>query len=178
VGSGWWLPKINPDLSQGDIIRDLPVWIAAPALVFLENRTLPGDRKVWVESSAPKPDNNGFSHLLIKARHFVGVVLTHDCQLDKQAKKVRVQLAAATDIERVNSEERTKIMNQRSLSQLVLPDIPELGTYYADMRIVFTVDKSIITEPMRAVSMTEAAKNRLQNQIIAYFSDRQRPVPK
>jgi hypothetical protein len=41
--------------------------------------------------------------------------------------------------------------------------------------IIFTVDKRLIAEPMRVASMTEDAKIRLQNQLIAYFADRQRP---
>jgi hypothetical protein len=170
------LPNINSDLSQGDIIRDLPVWIAAPTLVFLDDkRTLSGGRTGWIESSESKPDDQGFSHLLVRARQFISVVLTHDCQLDKQKKRARVQLAATSDIESLSAGDRTIAMNQRSLSQLVLPDVPQLGTRCADMRIIFTVDKNLIAEPMRVASMTEDAKNRLQNQIIAYFADRQRP---
>jgi len=162
-------------LSQGDVIRDLPVWIASPPLVFLEKRILSGDRTVWLEPPESKPDDQGFSHLLIRARPFISIVLTHDCQLDKQKRRARVQLAATADIESLSAEERTKVMHQRTLSQLVLPDVPQLGTRYADMRIIFTVDKTLITGPMRVASMTDDAKDRLQNQIIAYFADRRRP---
>jgi hypothetical protein len=59
--------------------------------------------------------------------------------------------------------------------RLVLPEVPGLGTYYADLRSLFTVDRTLIQEEMRIASMTDEAKDRLQNQIIAYFADRKRP---
>jgi hypothetical protein len=186
VGSAWWLPELNPSLSQGDIIRVLPVWIPAPSLIALDKRTFPihsdeptsaQKRTAWVESAEPKIDDSGFGHYLARTRLHVAIVLTHDCQLDKDTKRARIQLAATADVDGLNAEERTKVMNQGSLSKLVLPDVPLLGsTYYADLRILFTVDKRLIVNSMRAASMTEEAKFRLQTQIVAYFTDRQMPA--
>jgi len=176
VDSDWWLPDLNPELSQGDIVKDLPVWIASPSLVFLgDKRTVSGGQTGWRELSEPQSDDQGFAHLLVRARPYISIVLTHDCQLDKKKRPTRVQLAATSDIASLSGGERMVVMNQRSLSQLVLPDVPQFGTRYADMHIIFTVDKRLIAEPMRVASMTEDAKIRLQNQLIAYFADRQRP---
>ena len=184
--SDWWLPELNPSLSQGDIIRVLPVWIPAPALVSLEKRTFPNHpehptpaekRTAWAESLESETDDSGYGHYLARARSYVAIVLTHDCQLDKKkTKRARVQLAATADLDGLNAEERTKVINQGTLAQLILPDIPQVGTYYADLRIIFTVDKGLIIDSMRTASMSEKAKVRLQNQIIAYFTDRQRPT--
>jgi len=175
VDSVWWLPKKHPDLSQEDVFKGIPVWVAIPPVVFIQKQTFSGNQTAWVESSNPIADADGFKHLLARAREVVCIVLTHDCQLDKAKKKVRVQVAVASDVNALSSEERSVVMNQRSLSMLVLPNIPQLGTYYADMRLIFTVDKRLLIESMRIASMTEQAKLRVQNQLIAYFSDRARP---
>jgi hypothetical protein len=140
----------------------------------VSKQTLPGNKTAWVESSAPTAETE-FGHLLIKARRFLSIVLTHDCQLDKFKRKPRVQLASVSLVDDLNPEEKTKVMNQASLSLLVLPDVPTLGACYADLRTIITVDRGLIDEPMRIASMTEEAKFRLQNQVIAYFSDRARP---
>lgn len=173
----WWLPEKQKDLSQGDIVTGLPSWIAVPPLIYVEKRTMKGSQHIWSELREAKPDDEEFSHILIRSREIVGVVLAHDCELDKGNRKQRVQFARADRLDALNADEQTKVLNQGSLRLLVLPDVPTIGTYYADMRLIFTVDKRLVMEDRRVASMTEEAKVRLQNQLIAFFADRERPEP-
>lgn len=174
--SGWWLPEKFPNLSQGDVVARLPLGIPTSPLIHLSKKTLSGNQSAWVEGPPNDDSESGF--LLIKTRRLLSIVLTHDCQLDKSKRKPRVQLAPVIELDRLNSEEKTLVINQRSLSQLVLPDIPQVGSCYADLKNIFTVDKGLIgDDTMRIASMTDQGKDRLQWQLIAYFVDRDRDKP-
>jgi hypothetical protein len=96
--------------------------------------------------------------------------------MDKLKKKPRVQLAACADFEKLNTNERDSVTQHASWHYMILPDIPGLGTYYADLRNIFTVDRSLILDPMRIASMTPEFKELLQARIVGYFVRKQMPT--
>jgi hypothetical protein len=65
-----------------------------------------------------------------------------NCEFDnKKNKSVRAQIARLGDIDDLNPEEKTKVMNQRSYSKLVLPNVSTLcKTLFVDFRIQITLD--------------------------------------
>src|SRR5208337_817210 len=118
---------VKPDLSQGDIIVGLPFWVPLSSSPPLEKVTISGGRTVWAESQAVNPDREGIFHLLGRARLAPGVVLTHDCEIDKKRRNKRVQVAIVLPLDRLNASERAVIMAQGKYAHMVLPDIPEIG---------------------------------------------------
>ena len=83
----WWEPNVKPDLSQGDIVLGLPFWVPLPSSSPLEKVTISGGRTLWAENQVVKPDSDGIFYLLGRARLASGVVLTHDCEIDKKEKE-------------------------------------------------------------------------------------------
>lgn len=167
----WWAEGPKPELSQGDVVIDLPFWVPLNDLQCVEKKALPAPRPpAWLETTGLTPDAEGFFNFIARGRIAPGVVLSHDCELDKQRKNRRVQVALVSDIEKLSTDEKQAVMGQGKWSRLVLPDVPELGTCYADLLIQVTLDRRIIDARRRLASMSEEGAERLRAQIIAYFT--------
>ena len=74
------------------------------------------------------------------------------------------------DPENLNPDEKRAVLGQGKWAHLVLPDIPEIGTRYADLLIQVTLDRKLIDARRRIASMSVAGVERLRAQIIAYFT--------
>lgn len=165
----WWEPNVKPDLSQGDVVLSLPFWVPLPADPPLEKVTLKGGRTVWNEAQSASLDENGIFHLLGRARLAPGIVLTHDCEIDKKRKNNRIQVAILLTLDRLNASERAVVMGQGKYAHMVLPDIPVIGTRYVDFQVQVTLDRRVIDARPRTASMSDQAVQRLRAQLVAYF---------
>src|SRR5260370_41219934 len=101
----WWAPNVKSELSQGDIVLALPFWVPLPSSPSLEKVTIPGGHSVWAESQNVNVDKDGIFHLLGRARLAPGVVLTHDCEIDKKRRNNRIQVAIVLPLDRLNASE-------------------------------------------------------------------------
>lgn len=82
----------------------------------------------------------------------------------------RVQIASISSLDTLNTSERSAVMGQGRVAHLVLPDIPTLGTYYADLRVIVTLEHETIRDEQRVASMSETGAERLRAQIVAFFT--------
>ena len=62
------------------------------------------------------------------------------------------------------------MFEQREWAFLPLPDVPELGDYYADLRLIHPVDRRFLRDDSRLASMTDEATLRLQAQLVGFFT--------
>lgn len=167
----WWAEELKPELSQGDVVSDLPFWVPLNDLQCVEKKALPAPRPpAWLETTSLTPDAEGFFNFIARGRIAPGVVLSHDCELDKKRRNRRVQVALVSDIEKLSTDEKQVVMGQGRWSRLVLPGVPEFGTCYADLLIQVTLDRKIIDTRRRIASMSEQGGERLRAQIVAYFA--------
>jgi hypothetical protein len=179
--SSWWAGEPQSEFYQGDIIRDLPFWTITPELKFLQKRTIAtkeeGPLDVLFESESPHLDRNEFFHFLGRGRYAPGIMLTHDCEFDnKRDKSVRAQIARLGDIDDLNPEEKTKVVNQRSYSKLVLPSVPTLGkTLYVDFRIQITLDTRLLAKKPKIASLSDYGRGRLRVGLIYYYLRKEPP---
>ncbi len=78
--------------------------------VYLEKRTDPGHRVRWAEISGPTPDGHGNIHVLNRSRLSYGLVLSHDCELDKDKRRGRVHIAMLKEVASLNPTEQEKVL--------------------------------------------------------------------
>jgi hypothetical protein len=170
----WWTEAPQRELWQGDIIADLPFWTITRETVFLEKRTVAtrseGSKEFLVDCEAPKQDSQGFFRFLGRARYAPGIILTHDCELDKNRKTRRLQVVRLGDVEDLSTEERHKVMNQASYSKLVLPEVPTLDrTMFVDFQIQITLDTRLVESKPKLASLSEFGRRRLRVGLLYYF---------
>ena len=167
----WWADELKPELSKGDVVASLPFWVPLNDLQCVEKKALPAPRPpAWLETKGLVPDAQGFFYFIARGRIAPGIILSHDCELDKARRNRRVQVALLADPEKLSSEERQAVLGQGKWAHLVLPSIPELGTFYADLLIQVTLDRKVIDGRKRIASMSDLGAERLRAQIVAYFT--------
>ncbi len=88
----WWEATPDLRLSQGDVITYVPVVVASHRLVQL---TAEKGGDLWRGSNqwAPPERDSGVANALARGRLGAVVVLSHDCELDKNEKNARVVVA-------------------------------------------------------------------------------------
>lgn len=168
----WWLDALNPEgLSQGDIVTQILSGSADHPLKYLMKEPLDkGSKKLWPETSTIqlyKTDGRGL--YIARGRMIEAIVVSHSCELDK-GNNTQVLLAPIAKIERVQVEHQKNILQQKRHAFMPLPDVPELGTCYADLRYLHFADRKNVPDKSRHASMTDEGVLRLRAQIVAFFS--------
>ena len=72
-------------------------------------------------------------------------------------------------LDRLNASEKAVVMAQGKYAHMVLPDIPEIGTHYADFQVQVTIDRRVVDGRRRVASMSDGGAERLRAQLVAYF---------
>jgi hypothetical protein len=172
-----WLPALNPvGLSQGDILRDIPLGGTLVPLTFLSKEpfTTEQQRVVYTkyDQLQPYPQEQDVGHWVAKGRVSFAVVVTHSCDLDDIEDTERIVVAPVFKISRVTSSEadRARIMNGGRATYAPLPNVPNLGDCYAELRSMYCVDRSLFTAEHRLCSMTDEAVWIFRAQLIDYFT--------
>lgn len=170
----WWRRELNPEgLSQGDILSDVLVGSAHDPRAYLgRDVTTKGTKKVWPEAptfDTFKTDQTGY--YIARGRQGYGIVLSHSCDLDKGRDKSGVLVALVSPMSQIqNPTQRNSILAQRHFAFLPLPDIPGLGTCYADLRRINYVARKSIQNESRLASMSADGATRLHAQLIGFFT--------
>lgn len=169
----WWAPQIKSELSQGDILSPVLIGSSAVPETYLVKRQFRGGEQAWSPSSNWQPDGNGKGSFLGKGRIIHGIVVSHDCELDKKRRSARVLVAPISSLEKLLPEESQPIIEQTSYSKMPLPDIPQLGNYYVDLNCLMWLDREIVDRIKRIASMSEDGVTRLHAQLFGFFTRKQ-----
>jgi hypothetical protein len=104
-------------------------------------------------------------------------VISHSCEIDKlkETGEGRVLVAPVLSIDGLEPEMRTTVLQQEHLALLPLPEIPTLGTHYADLRLITPVERSLIKDSERIASMTEQGPDRLYAQVFKFIMRKELP---
>lgn len=160
----WWTDQPDARLSQGDVLRDIPIASAVHPLVAVRYRDGKGGNRFWYPAAVDDK-----AQLIAKGSVGLGIVLSHSCDLDKNESKGVALVAPVRLAANLAPEHWLNVMAQRRRSLLPLPDVPSNGDCYADLRMMTFVDRRFLTADNKLASMTEAATERLQNQLFAFF---------
>lgn len=165
----WWATEPRSLLSQGDVFGGVPGAILVNPLTYLNARPAKNNQTVYEPSSAPfskkKGDDRDF--MLSNGEVAGALIVSYDCEIDKSK---RTLIAPIFGIETLPPENRIAVMEQRRFSLMPLPDVPQMGTSYADFRLMQVIRREYLHLNGRVASMNDDAVARLQAQLVAFFT--------
>lgn len=125
-----------------------------------------------MEANPPKPDQSGMFQFLAKGRLAPAIVITHSCSLDKPRKNGRVIVAPIVPSSNLPDDAaREKAFAFENVAQFPLPGLPlPGGDYYADLKILHSLDREIVDKATRLASMTKQANLLLRRHLGGFFS--------
>jgi len=172
AGESWWDATLKTELSQGDLVTEVPGATLVHPLTYLNSRPAKDNKIVYEASATPfskpkKGDDRQF--FLSNGEVAAALVLSYDCEIDKSQK---ILIAPVFAIDTLPSESQLAVLEQRRFSLMPLPDVPLLGTCYADFRLMQTVRREYLPLQGRLSSMNPDAVDRLQAQITAFLTRR------
>ena len=169
-----WEANLKPDLSQGDLLSLVLVGTAShPKTALMRGATRKGGAQAWEHSPAWKPIlGNGRGYFLAEGVESLVVVVTEDCEIDKDSSSAPVSVAPIFPLALIQDiERRADVKNRRRYPFLPLPDLPGImPESYADLRCITYINRKLIQSADRHKSMTKPGVFDLQRQIIAFFS--------
>ena len=165
----WWAESPHATLSQGDVIRDVPVAVVRHPLAQLTRTTVKGG-EAWSPSGQWAPDEQGMGFCLGRGRVLPVLVITDSCQLDKRETKERVLVAPVYAIGLLRQEDQLTVLAQGRRSKMPLPDLPNLGSSYADLRMVTAIDSKFLDVGRRVAQLSDEGVGRLQAQLVGFFT--------
>jgi len=166
----WWTPQLKSELSQGDVLSPIPIGSPHLPVTYLSKGRVEKGSQVWLQSSKWQPDGDGIGLFLGKGRVIHGLVVSHDCEIDKPSRSARVLIAPISQLDKLEESARQPIIEQKRYSLMPLPGVPQLGDYYADLRCLMWLDRKIVDQNKRIASMSEEGVLRLQAQLIGFFT--------
>ncbi len=167
----WWESEPRVEISQGDVFDDVLLGRPIAPSTFLFRRSVSGGGDAWF-SGEFKADNDGIVCFLARGRITKVLVISHDCEIDKSAgrRKGVVLVAPVISAKRLTTEQRVPIFTQKRRSAMALPGLPNFGDHYLDLRQMTFVATDCIPMRHRVASMTDAARERLQAQLVAFLT--------
>ena len=177
AGGTWWASELKLELSQGDVAANVPGSALVHPLTYLNPRPAKGGQSVYEPSGAPfsKPGKKGDERqFMLGSGEVAGaLVLSYDCEIDKAGKPNNpILIAPVFAIGSLPTESQIAVLEQRRFSLMPLPDVPQLGTSYADFRLIQAVRRAYLPLDVRLASMNIDAVDRLQAQLVAFLTRR------
>jgi hypothetical protein len=121
----------------------------------------------WHEPVVHKRTQREHVLAVLKARP--GIILSHDCEIDKAKDRPRVLLAPVSKIADLPAPTQVVVLAQGHLALVPLPGLKDLGDCYADLRGITTVLWELVSGNTRLASMTDQARLRLQGYLVAFL---------
>lgn len=168
----WWAARLEKQLSQGDILKEILLGTSPAVPVYLERSSRSGKR-AWEERLSFEADNDGLGYFLARGRLLPCIVLSHDCTIANDGARARILVAPMFPWSYLNSQDpkyRDAVLRQEQRSFLPLTNVPLLnGDYYADLRAICYVDRRTVEAATRVASMSTEGLERLQHQLADFF---------
>ncbi len=165
--NSWWADELEPRPSQGDVFASA-LFLASPVPPqSLEKRTLKGNQVAWVEIGGEHA-----SHNLAIGKRRDCIILSHSCELDKERRNKRIVVVPIAKIDTLQEKEAEQVLLNGSYHHLPLPELPGRGTCFADFRSMVSLPHDLVVSSSKLASMTEVGRERLQMQLITYFTRR------
>ena len=172
--AGPWEKELKPDLSQGDLLSLVLVGTAVqPKTALARGPTKAGGAVSWLTSPwKPVAGGNGLGSFLARGYETAVIVVTEDCEIDKDGKNAPVAVAPVFPISLVHvGEPRDAVVARKRYPMVPLPAVDGLfAESYADLRYICYVKRELIDDAPRHHSMTAEAVHALQLQIVAFFT--------
>jgi hypothetical protein len=165
---------VDPQLCQGDILERVPHILLKEQPRPIQKATFPGNRSAYqlaelAEGALPQTPEEG---VLVPATCHVtrAMVLTHDCEIDKDMRHRSVLLIRPLPANLPESE-RTTIRENKKYSFFYLPagdnTLPES---YVDFRRICTVSPQWVDSATRLASLSPDARQAMLIQLFRFLA--------
>ena len=176
AAQGWFETELRTLLSQGDIYTDLPFGSPILPLTHLSKGTSKKNSAIWTPSVPNNPlPQYQTNHALFAYRVAHGIVVSHDCAIDKPARTSRILFAPVVTLTVLDTAAQETIRQQAHLAAMLLPDVPSVGDAYVDLKAITPFPLELILERTKIASLTDPARDRLQQALVAFLVYRQKP---
>jgi hypothetical protein len=184
--------SVDSDLSQGDIVDDIPHLHFKPPITIVRPVMMRGSRLQFApfpyppeEGKTPDAKAPGKTIVLdpfhvkhgelvtVQARFTRAIVLNYDCELSRDENFCLV--AIVRPMTGVHEDDRETVRQNRNLSHFFLPASQDhhLDEAYADFRLVTCIDPGIIEAVgTRRASMTPIGVAGMQAQLFRFLTGR------
>lgn len=162
------------ELSQGDLFADVPSLVVHDLryMVKLDQNAYrleddPGQRRA--DRTYPANAEEARTH---------GVVLTHDCEVDKQTRKALIHVALVRPLteQAVAADLHQQFRENTRHRAFYLPPNDFLeGESYVDLRRITAVRGDTLLELPRVASMNEDGRRMLREQLFRFYTRRYLP---
>jgi hypothetical protein len=170
VSTGWWLADLREEISRGDVYESVPFSLLTEPLTHLRYADGPKGKPAWMEHDQPvKHKATQRAHVLSAFRPAPGIILSHDCEIDKDKDRPRWLMAPIAKITTLGSSQQEVVMGQRHLALVPLPGVPTLGDCFADLRNMGTVPARLISTSARLCSMSDDGRTRVRDYLATFL---------
>ena len=167
-----WASDLKTDLSQGDLLSLVLVGTAAePKTALTRGPTRKKGLESW-DTSAWKADGDDFGYFLARGREVHVVVVSEDCEIDKDDGKIPVLVAPVFSQDALQTDDaRQAVLQGRRFPFLAVEAIPDvIPASYVDLRSITFINRKLMARARRKKSMSSIGVNSLIQQIIAFFT--------
>lgn len=176
---GWWLADLRAEVSQGDAFADVPFSILVDPLTHLRFAEQAKGKRGWAESvEAVLHKTTQRNHALAALKISLGILLSHDCEIDKAKDRHRLLFTPIAPIANLSSPATQEaVLAQRHRVLVPVGEIQGQGQCYSDLRGITTIPAELVSAEHRVASMTDEGRLRLQGYLVSFLLRRVLPPP-
>jgi hypothetical protein len=172
---------LGEKLSQGDIVSSIP-WglIDAPLTVCRpSDRSKPEGKATYAPVGTVKPPFKDIETVFAKAQLGLGMVLWHDCQIDKfenqqkPPEKWFAAVAPLVPLQEHDQDASTAVREGRRRAFFFVPEYPAIGIpkpMYVDLRHIWPLKQSLLGNRIGTLSMQ--ARGNLYAHLFSFLTQR------
>ena len=172
--SGWYEATLRAELSQGDVFSGVPFTTLKEPLTHLTKGSTGKGALIWQPSVGADNSSSTPKHCLAHYRIGCGIIVSHDCAIDKPNRTTRFMFAPVHPLDNLPPSVQEAVRAQSHLAHMYLPAIGGMSESALDLRLMQPVPKDLVDSFTRVASLTDAGRERLQTALIAFFVNRDR----
>lgn len=130
---------------------------------------------IWVPSNGADTGPEQPKYALAHYRVGHGVVVSHDCAIDKPNRTTRFALAPLQPLSSMSDAKiQEQIRIQAHLALMYLPSNGFIPDSFVDLRLTSPFPRDMVVSFTRVASLSDEARERLQTAIVAFYVSRDR----
>jgi hypothetical protein len=166
--------ELREKISQGDIFKLIPTVVIDQPLTVVREHTFPKFQSGLLgeeyDSLNQFPDGEKGERIATKCHLAFGVILTDDCEIDKEEKHRLFGLIRPFNTSQ-HEEDKTIIRNGGNRSYFHLAALNALVPEgYVDFRRITTVASSYLHDSKRVASLSDGARDDLSASLFMYLT--------
>lgn len=170
--SEWYSDELRAELSQGDIVTGIPFAVPTDPIVHLNKSSAKGHDVIWTPSVGLDTGDGQPKHLLARYRVGFGIVVSHDCSIDKPNRNTRILFAPLPSLDSFDEKTRSGVRQQSNLALMLLPAIGTMPESCVELRVMAPYPRDMALKFEKIASLSDAARVRLQTALVAFFVNR------